>query len=161
MKTSMLVILMASLVVGMSVPVQAQEGIQESAKFMETLVSQIKTLLNADNVLGTPIDFDGTKIIPVVGYGFGFGAGSGTGGDNKGKGSGAAGGAGGGIVPTSILVITKDGEVRVMPAKKGFMSEVVSALTPIALEAIKADQMKNRGEPETSPVSPIEEKKPE
>jgi uncharacterized spore protein YtfJ len=136
----------------------AQEGIQESAKFMETLVTQIKTLLNADEVLGTPLDFDGTKIIPVVGYGFGFGAGSGTGGDTEGEGSGAAGGAGGGMMPTSILVITKDGEVKVLPAKKGLMSEVVSALTPIMLEAIKTKQVKS---PEVSVPAPAEEKKTE
>lgn len=158
MKTFMLVVLIASLVVGMAVPVLAQEGIQESAKFMEALVTQIKTLLNADGVLGTPIDFDGTKIIPVVGYGFGFGAGSGTGGDVKGEGSGAAGGAGGAMMPTSILVITKDGEVKVLPAKKGLMSEVVSALTPLAMEAIKTKQMKSQ---EVSATPPAEEKKTE
>ena len=105
MKTSILVVLIAILVVGISVPVFAQEGIQESAKFMETLVTQIKTLLNADGVLGTPIDFDGTKIIPVVGYGFGFGAGSGTGGDAKGEGSKRAVGAG-------VTVTTNDGHSR-------------------------------------------------
>jgi uncharacterized spore protein YtfJ len=143
----------------MSVPVFAQEGIQESAKFMEALVTQIKTLLNADGVLGTPLDFDGTKIIPVVGYGFGFGAGSGTGGDTEGEGSGAAGGAGGGMMPTSILVITKDGEVKVLPAKKGIMSEVVSALTPIMLEAIKTKHMKSPEEVSANP--PAEEKKTE
>ena len=158
MKTSMLVVLTVSLVVGLSVPVLAQEGIQESAKFMEALVTQLRTLLNADGVLGTPLDFDGTKIIPVVGYGFGFGSGSGTGGDTEGEGSGAAGGAGGGMMPTSILVITKDGEVKVLPAKKGLMSEVVSALTPIALEAIKTKHMKSQ---EVSAPPPTEEKKPE
>lgn len=131
------------LMLGVSVFAEAQEGIQDSAKFMETLVTQIQTLLKADNVLGTPLDFDGTKIIPVVGYGFGFGAGSGSGGDKTGSGSGAGGGAGGGIMPTSILVITKDGDVKVLTARKGIISDIMSAITPIALEAIKAEQKKS------------------
>jgi uncharacterized spore protein YtfJ len=143
MKTYSLVGLMMVLLLGVSLAANAQEGIQDSAKFMETLVTQIQTLLKADNVLGTPLDFDGTKIIPVVGYGFGFGAGSGSGGDEKGSGSGAGGGAGGGIMPTSILVITKDGEVQVLTARKGIVSDIMSAVTPIALEAIKAEQKKN------------------
>jgi uncharacterized spore protein YtfJ len=118
---------------------------------METLVTQIKTLLNADGVLGTPLDFDGTKIIPVVGYGFGFGAGSGTGGNIEGEGSGSGAGAGGAMMATSILVITKDGEVKVLPAKKGMISEVVSALTPIMMEAIKTKQMKSPEEVSANP----------
>lgn len=134
--------LMMILVLGTALAAHAQEGIQDSAKFMETLVTQIQTLLKADNVLGTPLDFNGTKIIPVVGYGFGFGAGSGSGGDEKGSGSGAGGGAGGGIMPTSILVISKDGEVQVLTARKGIVSDIMSAVTPIALEAIKAEQQK-------------------
>ena len=131
------------IMLGVSAFAEAQEGIQDSMKFMETLVTQIQTLLKADNVLGTPLDFDGTKIIPVVGYGFGFGAGSGAGGDETGSGSGAGGGAGGGIMPTSILVITKDGEVKVLTARKGIVSDIMSAITPIALEAIKAEQKKS------------------
>ena len=132
----------------------AQQGIQESARFMETLVTQIQKLLNADNVLGTPLDFDGVKIIPVVGYGFGFGAGSGVGGDHKEQGSGAGGGAGGGIMPMSILVITKDGEVQVLTARKGVVSDIMSALTPIALEAIKAKQKEKPEISEHPPATP-------
>ena len=153
MKKCISLLLTVGLLFGMAAPALAQEGIQESAKFMESLVTQIKSLLHADNVLGTPLDFDGTKIIPVVGYGFGFGAGSGIGGDETGQGSGAGGGAGGGITPTAILVITKDGEVQILPARKGALSEFVAAFVPIALEAIKTEQMRVTGQetPETSP----------
>jgi uncharacterized spore protein YtfJ len=146
---------------GMSVPALAQEGIQESAKFMETLVTQIKTLLSADNVLGQERVVSETTIIPVVAYGFGFGAGSGSGGDEKGRGSGAGGGAGGSIMPTSILVITKDGDVKVLAAKKGIISDMMATFIPIAIEAIKAKAraMEKPEMPETPPSE--EEKKPE
>lgn len=155
MRTGYVFCLMMIMVFGMTTFAHAQEGIQNSAQFMETLVTQIQTLLNADNVLGTPLDFDGTKIIPVVGYGFGFGAGSGTGIDEAGHGSGAGGG-GGGIMPTSILVITKDGEVKVLTARKGIVSDIMSAITPIALEAIKAEQKKSE-QPQEEPQTPASE----
>ena len=161
MKKFFIVLLTAGLMFGMSLPVLAQEGIKESAKFTETLVTQIKTLLNADSVLGTPIEFEGTKIIPVVGYGFGFGAGSGAGEavQEQAQGSGAGSAAVGGIVPTALLVITKDGEVTVLPAKKGVVSELVSAIAPIAKEAIKVEQMRTQDVPKA--LSAEEEKKAE
>ena len=37
----------------------------------------MKTVLQADSVLGTPRDFDGTKIVPVVSVVLGFGSGTG------------------------------------------------------------------------------------
>jgi uncharacterized spore protein YtfJ len=149
MKKYMALFLVASLVFGMSAPVLAQEGIEQSAKFMEILVSQIKTLLDADNVLGTPIEYEGTKIIPIVSYGFGFGGGSGTGGDEKGQGAGAGGGGGGAIMPVSLLVITKDGEVQIMEAKKEVLGEVMKAVAPMVIEAIKSGQAQ---QPETPPA---------
>ncbi|MBD3306185.1 hypothetical protein GF339_07335 [candidate division KSB3 bacterium] len=154
MKTRLVVVcILAMGLLWMASPVLAQQQIQESAMFMETLVTQIEKLLQADNVLGTPLDFNGTKVVPVVGYCFGFGAGSGSGTDQKGQGVGAGGGAGGGIMPTSILVITPDGDVKVMTAKKGIISDIMSSITPIALEAIKAKQQEKQAEtpePETS-----------
>ena len=154
MRKYVVVFLMLVLVLGTPVAALAEEGIEASAKFMETLVSQLKTLLDADNVLGTPIEFEETKIIPVVGYCFGYGFGSGTGSQEGEQGSGVGGGAGGGLMPASILMITKDGEVKIMAAKKGVVSDIMSALAPIVIEAIKAQQMQQSEAPE-------EEKSPE
>jgi uncharacterized spore protein YtfJ len=147
MKKYIVLFLIASLVFGMSVSALAQEGIEESAKFMETLVSQIKTMLNANNVMGTGIEYEGTKIIPIVSYGFGFGGGSGTGGDEGGQGAGAGGGGGGGIMPVSLLVITKDGEVKVIAAKKGEFGEIMKAVAPMIVEAIKSGQLQQQQTP--------------
>ena len=110
-------------VVGISLPILAQEDIEQSTKFIEVLASELTAMLNANRVLGAPIDFEGTKIIPVVSYGFGFGGGSGTGGDEQGQGGGTGVGAGGGIMPVSLLVITKDGEVSIISANSPFVKK--------------------------------------
>jgi len=159
MKRFIVLLLVASFVFGMSASALAQEGIEQSAKFMETLVSQIKTMLNANNVMGTGIEYEGTKIIPIVSYGFGFGGGSGTGGDEAGRGAGAGGGGGGGIMPVSLLIITKEGEVQVIAAKKGEFGEIMKALAPMIAEAIKSGQAQQQEAPKETP--PAEEKKTE
>ena len=153
MKKFSMILLTASLLLGISASAMAQEGIEASAKYLETLVTKLQSMLNADNVLGAERVIGDIKIIPVVGYGFGFGAASGIGGDKEGKGAGAGGGAGGGIMPASILLITKDGEVQVLSVRKGAFSDLLEAIVPIALEAIKAEQMKQQEtpKPESNP----------
>ena len=59
-------------------------------------VEELDRLLNAKNVLGDPIEKEGSIVIPMVSYGFGFGAGGTSGGK---AGSGGGTGAGGGIKP--------------------------------------------------------------
>jgi uncharacterized spore protein YtfJ len=150
MKTFMVFLFVVSCVLGMSFPALAQDDLAQSAKFIEPLVSQLKTLLNANNVLGSPLEFEGTKIIPVVGYGFGFGGGSGMGHKEEGQGTGVGGG--GGVMPVSFLVITKAGEVKVVAAKKGELGEIVQALAPLMIEAMKAKQAQQQAKPETPPA---------
>jgi uncharacterized spore protein YtfJ len=149
MKTSIVFLLVMSCVLGLSLPALAQDDLTQSTKFIEPLVSQLKTLLNANNVLGSPIEFEGTKIIPVVGYGFGFGGGSGMGHKEEGRGTGVGGG---GVMPVSFLVITKEGEVKVVAAKKGELGEIIQAIAPLMIEAIKAKQTQQQAKPETPPA---------
>ena len=147
MKKYIALFLMAGLVFSMSALALAEENVEESTKFIEVLASELKTMLDANRVLGTPVEFEGTRIIPVVSYGFGFGGGSGTGGDEQGQGGGTGVGAGGGIMPVSLLIITKDGDVKVVAAKKGEFGEVMKALAPMVMEAIKAGQAQQEEEP--------------
>lgn len=158
MKQCLIVIVISSLLFGLSIAASAQQNIEQSAQFMETLVIQIKSLLSADNVLGKPLEFHGTTIIPITGYGFGFGGAIGSNSVDMQPNEGVAGGAGGGIAPTAILVISKDGEVQVLPAKKGMMSEVVSAIVPIAMEGLELEKMrlKEKKAPVAEPAAPEE-----
>ena len=153
MKKILCVCLMVLVLAGMPLVALAEDQIGDAAKMMTTLVSQLTTLLGADNVMGTPLEFNGATVIPIVGYGFGFGAGSGSGSTKLEAGSGAGGGAGGGIMPTSLLVIGKDGSVEVLSAQRGVASDIVSSLAPLLLEAIKTHQMHQpEAKAETTPA---------
>ena len=106
-------------------------SLAEEKKEHETLstilAKQIQTVLNPNSVLGKPQDFEGTKVIPIVKMGFKFGAGSDSAQvaedseDDKGAGPGWS--MGGSIAPQGLLIITKDGEVKVIGLRKGMVSE--------------------------------------
>jgi uncharacterized spore protein YtfJ len=146
MKRILAMCVIVSLFVGMAVPILAQQETEESTKFIEVLVSELKTLLDADSVLGTQIEFEGTTIIPVVARGFGFGGGSGGGGDEQSQGAGTGVGAGGGVMPLSFLVITKEGEISIIAARKGELGEIIKAAAPMIMEIMKAGQTQQQEE---------------
>lgn len=75
-------------------------------KLLKSTVEELDRLLNAKNVLGDPIERDGSTVIPIVSYGFGFGAG---GGDDGKKGSGGGTGGGGGIKPVGAIIFDQNG----------------------------------------------------
>lgn len=73
-------------------------------------------MLDAKHVVGEPLTFDGTTVIPLVSLGFGVGAGAGGGGGKDaagdiGEGGGGGGGGGGGVKPLAVLII-ENGSVR-------------------------------------------------
>jgi uncharacterized spore protein YtfJ len=107
MKQRLACIVLTSFLLGVAASAAGQ-GPQELGTATAALVTQIKTILNADSVVGTPRDFEGMKIVPIVNIFFGFGSGSGASREQE---QGIGGGGGGGITPASLLVITKEGEV--------------------------------------------------
>jgi uncharacterized spore protein YtfJ len=72
----------------------------------EDSLDELGALLQADNVVGDPIETEFGTIVPLLSAGFGFGAG-GANGDTGSKGAGA--GAGGGIKPEAVVVVGPDG----------------------------------------------------
>src|SRR5262245_44715125 len=84
----------------------AGQNAEEANKLRGNLATQMKTVLNADSVLGTPRDFDGTKIVPVVSVVLGLGSGTGasTNAEDTGRGTGLGGG--GYVGAESVLVST-------------------------------------------------------
>jgi uncharacterized spore protein YtfJ len=113
------------------------QNAEEANKLIGNLATQMKSVLNADSVLGTPRDFDGTKIVPVVSVilGFGSGTGASTKAEDTGRGTGLGGG--GYVSPESLLVITKTGEVQVIEAKKGGFSEALKTIVPAVVESMR------------------------
>lgn len=96
---------------------------EDVERLLKETVAELDKLLNARNVLGEPIERNGTMVIPIVSYGFGFGA-------------------GGGIKPLGAIIIDDRG-ARV-EAVKGAMNSLASAVGDLADKVIK------RNEPTTS-----------
>ncbi|WP_296423497.1 spore germination protein GerW family protein [Yoonia sp.] len=109
-------------------------------QLLKNTVEELDRLLNAKNVLGDPIEKDGSTIIPMVSYGFGFGAG-GTSGTKAGDGGGTGGG--GGIKPIGAIIIDAKG-ARV-EAVKGAMSGLAEALGDAAAHALDKPSKRDRG----------------
>ena len=94
-------------------------------------VEELRKLVNADNVIGSPIETEDKILIPVIKMGVGFGVGE----NIVGKDGSDAVGAGAGVEPISMVMITKKGNtaegVRVLDLSKG--SETNKALSDIGL----------------------------
>ena len=104
---------------------------EDVERLLKGTVGELDRLLNAKNVLGTPIEKDGATIVPMVSYGFGFGAG---GGADQQKGRGGGTGAGGGIKPVGAIIIDQNG-VRV-EAVKAAMTSAIEAIGAAATNAL-------------------------
>ena len=103
----------------------AQEK-KEHETLATILAKQIQAVLNANSVLGKPHDFEGTKVIPIVKMGFKFGAGDTAQNDEDDedeKETGTGWSMGGSIAPQGLLIITREGEVKVIGLRRGVVSE--------------------------------------
>jgi uncharacterized spore protein YtfJ len=109
-----------------TVSLSLAEERKEHETLATVLAKQIQTVLNANSVLGKPQDFEGTKVIPIVKMGFKFGAGRDTAQDEDDadeKEAGAGWSIGASIAPQGLLIITRDGEVKVIGLRQGTVSE--------------------------------------
>ena len=123
-------------------PSLAQER-KEHETLATVLAKQIQTVLNANSVLGKPQDFEGTKVIPIVKMGFKFGAGSDAAqneDEEDEKEAGPGWSIGGSIAPQGLLIITRDGEVKVIGLRKGVVSEEAPRTRQHSLEKPEAPQ---------------------
>ncbi len=87
---------------------------------LKTTLGEIEKMLSTKTVVGEPFEVRGNTIIPLVAVGFGFGGGGGAGEDQKAakaKGSGLGTGGGGGVKPVALIIVDKDGHVRVEPLR--------------------------------------------
>lgn len=106
-------------------PSLAQEG-KAHETLATILAKQIQTVLNANSVLGKLQDFEGTKVIPIVKMEFKFATGSDRAQDaedDEDEQDATGWGIGGSIAPLGLLIITRDGEVKVIGLGQGMVSE--------------------------------------
>lgn len=106
--------------VGGAVPVAAgADSIHATGDLISGVMREIERVLDAKHVVGEPLTFGSTTVVPLLSVGFGFGGGGGGGGgtdkdSNMGQGGGSGGAGGGGAKPLAVLVIGDDG-VRLEP----------------------------------------------
>ncbi len=87
---------------------------------MSETMEKIKSMVDVNTIIGKPIQAGGTTIIPVSKVTFGFGTG---GTDFQSKNSkehspvcfGGGGGAGVTVSPVCFLIVTSDGDARILP----------------------------------------------
>ncbi len=110
-------------------------------RLLKGTVEELDRLLNAKNVLGDPIERDGSTVIPIVSYGFGFGAG---GGSSPKTGDGGGTGGGGGIKPLGAIIF--DGDGARVESVRGPVSNVAEILAETAGRAIdKQAELRGKG----------------
>ena len=101
-------------------------------QLLKNTVEELDRLLNAKNVLGDPIEKDGSTVIPIVSYGFGFGAG-GTQGGKSGDGGGTGGG--GGIKPIGAIILdSKGARVEAIKGAMSGLAEVIGDAAALAVD---------------------------
>ena len=129
------------------------------SEITKTTLGEIEKVLTTRTVVGEPMTVEGVTIIPLISIGFGFGAGGGAGtgggsgkGESKQKGEGSMGGTGGGawVRPVALVVIDKEGNVRIEPVKRGLSSfvEKVTDTVPKVVEKIIDRNQDKEKEPE-------------
>ena len=118
---------------GLLVSTAWAEEEREARDWVAMLARQLKTMLNADNVLGRPLDFNGTRIIPIVRMGFDVSAahrvaqdGDDDEDDKDNDKNDERGNSGERVrvrsflAPLGLLIITKEGDVRVIDLHTGW-----------------------------------------
>lgn len=73
--------------------------------FLDKLMNGMSSFLSTKTVVGEPVKFGDTIILPLVDVSFGMGAGTG----NEEKKTSGAGGIGGKMTPSAVLIISRGG----------------------------------------------------
>ncbi len=102
---------------------------------IRTVMTEFRQIVKAETVVGEPIEFGGTVVVPVSRISFGFGAG---GGGDKSEGSGSGTGGGASVEPLAFVVI-RDGKAQILPLqeKEGSIKGLLD-LAPDLLSKVKA-----------------------
>ena len=113
---------------------------------VKSTLAEIEKVLTTRTVVGDPITFEGTTLIPLISVGLGFAAG---GGEGKAEdGTGAGGGAGAGVTPVAVMVIHQnipgpEGIQIFTLGKKGEVAQAISTAAeslPSVIEAIRGSK---------------------
>ncbi|MDW7651982.1 MAG: GerW family sporulation protein [Bacillota bacterium] len=117
---------------------------------MKTAMENIKEMVDVNTIIGDPVETaDGTTIIPISRVSFGFAAGgsefeSGEEEEKSKKEEGGSslpfgGGSGGGVTvqPVSFLIVSSNGQVRMLPVDKNAMLDRLLDMAPQFINQIQ------------------------
>jgi uncharacterized spore protein YtfJ len=138
----------------------SQVNFMGAEELLQIMLDRLEKMIEADTILGAPVDMGDKVVLPVAGLGFGFGVGGG--GDAVKGGSGAGGGGGAGITPVAVIIAHKDVRgpdgIQVLSLQKhGAMAEIIGTVAeslPTIVQTIKTFC----GAPEEKKKSEFEEK---
>jgi len=121
---------------------------EQIQNLLKTALGEIERLLSTKTVVGDPIEVRGNTIVPLVAVGFGFGGGGGSGEEQKttaAKGMGGGTGGGGGVKPVAVVIVDKDGAVRVeaIRGSAAFVEKVGEAVAKV-MERRRASESEAR-----------------
>jgi uncharacterized spore protein YtfJ len=114
---------------------------EQPDNMLKTALDEIERLLTTKTVVGEPIKIGDNTIVPLIAVGFGFGGGGGTGEDPKhsgAKGGGSGAGGGVGIRPIALIVVDKDGKVRVESVRTS--TSIVDKVGDAVVRAVEVAQ---------------------
>jgi uncharacterized spore protein YtfJ len=112
---------------------------EQPDNLLKTALDEIERLLTTKTVVGEPIKIGDNTIVPLVAVGFGFGGGGGAGEDPKNagaKGTGAGAGGGAGIRPIALVILDKEGKVRVESVRAS--ASIVDKMGDAVVRAVEA-----------------------
>ena len=128
---------------------------------MKTAMENLKEMVDVNTIIGDPVEtHDGTTIIPISRVSFGFAAGGSEfesnsdeekkkQKENSGLSHPFGGGSGGGVSvqPAAFLVVTKDGQVRMLPVDRNAVFDRIMDLAPQLISQIQEMRKQTPSQP--------------
>jgi uncharacterized spore protein YtfJ len=125
-----------SFVISATVIAQTEENVIDAS--VRTAVEELKGMYSAEIIMGTPLEVNGLKIIPLATVGVGYGQ-HGMPSDTQ-----KMQGAGGILNPVGIIVVSGK-NVKLIQLSKGFIEQLVGALAPVIVQAVRLGQQQAVG----------------
>lgn len=119
---------------------------EEIQGLVKATLVEIERILSTRAVVGEPMTVEGNILIPLISIGFGFGGGGMASRGMRDREGGGTGVGGGGFVrPVAVIVVAKDGTIKVEPAR-GVVVPVTERVIDLVSKVIDRRWPKEEGE---------------
>jgi uncharacterized spore protein YtfJ len=157
---SIVVILSSLMMLSSIVPAASPPSDSAIDDSIQQTLEEVKHVYATELVMGTPLEINDLKIIPLATAGFGFGiqrGPEGADGEQDVAQPGLMRGGGGVLTPVALIVVSGQ-EVRLVQLSKTFLEQVIGALAPAVIQMLKrpADTETETQSPSTRPGIPAQ-----